>query len=337
MQKDIIRIMSEDMGVIQYAEEDSTDFFCRVIYSALACWIKSSSLDKPVGRIGKENVGASRRHIFEKNNKMLGSLIELYPEVRGWFYAEDISDNPVAIVRSRLIRHGDLLNTGFATDLVLSNLRYDDVSPEFKVVIGGILEQCAFYSGISMILPEKSKKTRIACDSVQKWMEDYIRDAWWARGIPTLNFQYLDPMKKSRNNYMLWSDLLPDTSNELVFARTSINKVGYEYYLLNIPENKHHRLDPLTIELGNHIRVILAMRFRAGNQTELKVQHYSDHLRIMLYCHLPREEASLLESYAWPVNRIDDMLEWVMPVEVWDYIKPYFDSLGFIIMEEWYG
>ena len=42
----------------------------------------------------------------------------------------------------------------------------------------------------------------------------------------------------------------------------------------------------------------------------------------------------MLESYAWPYNRINDMLCWTMYDYIWNYIKPHFESIGIRIVEE---
>jgi hypothetical protein len=48
-------------------------------------------------------------------------------------------------------------------------------------------------------------------------------------------------------------------------------------------------------------------------------------------------EIMLLESYAWPHSSIIDMLEWDMPIAVWDYMKLYMLGLELKITEDFHG
>ena len=79
---------------------------------------------------------------------------------------------------------------------------------------------------------------------------------------------------------------------------------------------------------------MIVLRCLAHNNIPANVTMYQDHIHVKLHAHLPQTEKYLLESYAWPFNRIDDELEWVMPEYVWQYISRYFRKLGLALRED---
>ena len=112
--------MAADLGFTSYEGEDTTSFKCRVIYSSMSSWLKAIAMDQPIGSKENHLSGVSRRHIYERGNAVLESLIKMNPETAPWFSIEDSDENPVVIIRNRLLNHGDLLNEGFDTNLALS-------------------------------------------------------------------------------------------------------------------------------------------------------------------------------------------------------------------------
>lgn len=95
-----------------------------------------------------------------------------------------------------------------------------------------------------------------------------------------------------------------------------------------------HRIDPFLQVQGYHIRIMLALRKKANNSVVAIAKKHSGYIHLKLSTHLPTKERTILESYAWPINRINDMLCWTMYGFIWEYIKPYLEALGIRITEE---
>ena len=150
-------------------------------------------------------------------------------------------------------------------------------------------------------------------------------------------WMFFNPAHKSSNNYSAWENSLPNEFNKIVLGRITINKNGYEYYLLKPQSKLMHKIDPFLKEQGVHIRIMYALRKMANNSVITKIRKYSDHIHLKLSTHLPKSEQALLESYAWPDNHIKDRLCWTMYDYIWEYIKPHFEVLGLKIVEEKYG
>ena len=77
-----------------------------------------------------------------------------------------------------------------------------------------------------------------------------------------------------------------------------------------------------------------ALRDGAQNNAEAKISLHDTHINLRFFAYLPEREATLLESYAWPQKNISDKLGWIMPVDIWGFIKPNIEGLGIKIVEE---
>lgn len=331
----IIDKMATDLGIYRYHDEDVTFYNCRVIYSAMSCWVKAITMDQPVGSKENHLSGVSRRHIYERGNTILQSLIKMNPETSSWFNVEDAKENPIVIIRNRLLNHGDLLNEGYDTNLALSFAHKKQFIPGYDTIYGEILEKNIFYSGISALCSNNVTKQLKVNENTEKWLKNLSKKIWWSP-IPSKmgELMYFNPSHKSRNNYTAWNNSLPDAPDEIILGRLMINQNSFEYYLLKPKSKLLHRLDPFLQEQGYHIRIMYELRKEANNCVVAIAKNFGDHIHLQLFTHLPTNEQIMLKSYAWPYNRINDMLCWTMYDYIWNYIKPHFESIGIRVVEE---
>ena len=55
MEKDLLQTAALDLGIVRYSSESESQFNNRVIYSALACWIKARSFEDANIPTGERN------------------------------------------------------------------------------------------------------------------------------------------------------------------------------------------------------------------------------------------------------------------------------------------
>lgn len=328
----MINRMASDLGISRYANELKERYYSRVIYSAIACWTKVAALDETI-KSEDGTIGVSRRHILDKSQSVLKYLIAMFPEVKEWFETSD-DENPARIIRKRLIQHGDLLNVGFDTNLVLPIVHTKQVTNEIETIYGITLNNKAIYSGIATVLEKTVDGVRESDQDVQSWLSDFLKHASWSYDLPDKTIlQYYNPKKQVKTNYEAWQDSLDYPYDGIVLARLAVVKNSYDYYLLKPKENMVHKIDDFVKEQGGHIRVMYALRAEANNRIVVEVKKYCDHIGIHLNANLPTEETSLLESYAWPEKCIDDKRGWIMSIPIWKFIKTSLMALDVRIME----
>lgn len=327
--------MAADLGIYRYNCEEITAYKCRVIYSALSSWVKTIAMDQPIGSKENHLSGVSRKHIYERGNAVLEALIKINPETSSWFDVEETEENPVVIIRNRLLNHGDLLNEEFDTNLTLPLAHKKQFISGYDTVYGEVLGKNIMYSGIATICNNDVEIRTDSKERCEEWLNSFLQSIWWsAMPIEISECMFFNPKHKSRNNYSAWDNLPPNISDEIILCRVTINRNGYEYYLIKPKSRLMHKIDPFLQEQGYHIRIMYALRKKANNSVVAIIKNYGNHIYLKLSTHLPTNERILLESYAWPFRRINDMLCWTMYDYIWDYIKPYFESIGIQIMEK---
>lgn len=332
-EKTIDRIAS-DLGIFRFKGESESLYQCRTIYSAMACWIKAIAMDKPAGSREEGFYGVSRRHIYERSRAILDMFYRMYPGTKEWFGTQNSDMHPVILIRTRLINHGDLLNEGFDTNVALSSVHSYQMTPMVETVYGKIMGEDLYYAGISVLRDNKREQGLHKAEDARQWLDRFIKEAWWSTSLPDMDsWQFFNPLSSVRSNYSAWQDSVPAAVDGIVFARTVVNRSGYEYYLMKTKGKLIHRLDLFLQNMGYHRRIMYALRMMSGNPVVGMASMFGDHTELCLSAHLPLKEINLLESYAWPVRHIDDALNWTMPCPVWEHIRPSIEALGIEIAE----
>lgn len=327
--------MASDLGICRLAEEPPLQFKCRVIYSAMASWIKTIAMDQSPGSKEEGFYGVSRKHMYERSRAVLDTFYRMYPEIGEWFGLTGMDEHPVILLRTRLVNHGDLLNEGFNTNVALSSIHSMQLTPKIEAVYGEIMGESLQYSGIAVIRCKEAKIPVENTEVTQEWIKDFLKEVWWSQDLPdTTAWQYFNPFNPAKNNYSAWQNSMVGTAYGIVLARAFVNKGGYEYYLLKTKDKLMHKLDPFLQELGYHIRIMYALRTGVGNRAVAAVKRHDGYVALQLNAHLPLKETVLLESYAWPCQNIIDKLCWFMSDFIWDYIEPYIVALGIRILED---
>lgn len=337
MEDRVLHAMATDLGITKYENESESQYCNRMLYSAMASWIKAVALDRPVTSEQKDNPGVSSRHIFDKCKDIFNAMLKRFPESKTWFETEKIQESPISLLMSRLLRHGDILQVGFETNLILARRNEIILSDRVKCRKGEVLSEGTFYSGIAMLqkfqgseIFETQKITEIA-----GWFWDYIKSAWWKETGIDDNIQYFNAYKKVKNNHACWQTEQPEPVKGLWLIRRAIYKNGYEYFLIRKDKELYkHQIDSFLQEMGEHRRFMIVMRHMADNAVPVQVERYSDHILLKQRIYLPQKESSLLETYAWPHKAATDKLEWDMDGDVWGFIKPHLYNLGLKLTAE---
>ena len=339
VEKDLLQTVAIDLGIKRYSVESEAQFNNRVIYSAMACWIKATCQDLPVG--GERSEGVSRRHIHDKCSRILSAFLCRYHSSEPWFAVEEANNDAVGILRSRLLRHQELINVGYNTNVASTATSNVCLSDGLEVIRGMLLLTGAMYNGIALTkqpaLPEVSSKLDVS--PVGEWFDSYVKTAWWEPFDASKedSLEYFNARRKTSNMYKCWETVIPKEKDKYVIVRRPVNVSSHEYLLLNTQNSRMHRIDQVLKDFGDHRRFMFALRSAANNPVPGQIIRYQDHVHLKMRTYLPAKEIQLLETYAWPHNSITDKLEWDMSLPVWNYIGPFFAALGMEIREENHG
>ena len=79
MEDRILCAMTADLGISKYENESERQYCNRVLYSAMASWIKAAALDQPITSQQRDYPGVSRRHIFDKCTAIFNEMLKRFP------------------------------------------------------------------------------------------------------------------------------------------------------------------------------------------------------------------------------------------------------------------
>ena len=326
--------MAMDLGIIPFQDESSLEYRSRVVYSAMSCWIKAIAMDRPVGNRDANFIGVSRRHIYERSRVILENICKIYPELSFWFNLSETEHHPVNLIRTRLLKHGDLRNEGFNTNIALSHSYSKQLSTGVETLYGELLGDDIEYVGIATIRRNAIVNPAEKLIRIQDWLNEFLKELWWSKEFPNTNgWQFFNPATYVKNNSSAWQESLPQDVCGIILGRSCINKSEYEYYLLKPKMKLLHRIDPFLKNQGYHKRIMYALRDSVNNSSEATIKVYDSHVYLRLNAHLPEKENSLLERYAWPLRHVNDISAWIMTPFIWDFVKPFIESLGIRIKE----
>lgn len=328
-----------DLKIQKDEKESENQFLCRVLYSAMACWIKYISLDRPVSDI--DGIGTSKKHIEEKSAYILENILKIFPSAKEWFDPISPAEkSPTRIIRSRLIQNGDLESIGFNTLLTLAKNKDIPIENRISQTTGILLPESRpfFYSGISVLSITSQLNQKDAEKNSKEWLKDYCENSLWEDEKPANGiFEYFIPEVK-RESEFLWKDSRLKTENitsEIRLLRYKTFNNACYYYLEKqtmYGTVKYQKLSEFDESLGQHIRIEYALRQAAGTAPEAKITEYKKHISVNLpFDELPLDILSFFESYAWPCNNISDIRNWILPACLLETVRDKLLKLGFAL------
>lgn len=337
MGNDLIEEIAKDLGIKRFRTENEKSYCSRVIYSGIACWIKASTMDS--NQSAEESVGVSKIHVLHKTEPILNEILARIPCVVPYFTEEGCS--VIGDMRDRMLRTGELEYVGFKTNIILRKRESFQLGSGIYREVGTILDENSVAVGLSQIhLGEIETVIVDEKETGEIWLRHYLQTASWKK-ISKLDdkYEYFDANMKTGSNYACWVHSFPGgVNNSVVLLRSGDSRTGYTYYLLNRENGLHiHAIDSFYASLGEVKRIMFLLRKQANNAVKVYVREYADNVQIKLGATLPDREENLLYSYAWPIEKYTNKINWIMLPKIWIYIKSFFEILGLEIMEEIYN
>ena len=341
MREQMIAAMAKDLKIKKYLTETQAQFETRALYSAIACWMKSTALDRPLTSEANKELGVSKRHLLDTCSRIFHEYLCRFPASQAWFLPDTNSDDPLAIIRQRLYQSGDLINIGFKTNVTLSKPSTLFLTDILVQKTGIVFDERVRYSGIATIMNERLIPTAVA-DPVKvasDWFSEFVKAAWWTPGSAEENIEYFNPHKSVNNFSSGWQTNRPDSVLGFTLKRRVINKLSYEYIIEKSINGRiySHRLDPYLQKTHEYRRILFALRKMAHNPVVITAGTFHDHVHLKMRVYLPDEEYALLETFAWPHHSIEDRLEWDMDKDVWEYVQMKLSCLDVEIEETQHG
>ena len=336
----MVEAMQRDLHIFPYNNEPSSNYFGRLVYSALSHWIRLFVMDKT----SEKSDSKSKAYILGRGKEILKGFIECLPECAKWI-SEDgkvIDDRVLEMVidiRNKMIFGGELVELETKSNVGLPVGMVQPCANGIVRLFGEISGTKSQTVGIARIMEDIHTDVISIDFSAIIDIDDYVmnlyKKAKWSKVDDITNYEIFNSMSK-RAPYQSWEDYL-NKSKKFHLARVSLYNDLHEYYLLQFDNGEIYvcRLDELLAEGKEERRIILGLRKMYDNQMDAFYEYKGAVILLRLFCRLPLREERILETYCWPERSFDDKLNYVVPLKVWDEIKRLLEiGLGIRLKEK---
>lgn len=339
MNSELMAQLRRDLKVNPYEGEITTYYECRLIYSALAEWMRFSVFDE----VTDDYFCKSKAYILRRGIEVLSSFIGSSSALQQWFLEDEKGvrefDAPVKEIRDRMLMAGEYFELLPSHDLMIPSTERININDYFDRVIGTSVDSISNqikYVGITKIVKTEAVKKEYDEISLGQYMAWILKTAIWNPEKDIDKFEFFDAYSK-KAPYKSWVDF-PPNGMDYHLGRISLYNGLHEYYLFKKNQEGewlNSRLQELLSETKEERRIILGLRMMCNNKAFVKYKTRGDVVELKLMCRLPIEEEILMETYCWPLHYCMDKLNYIVPVEVWPNIKHTLEvNLGMKIEEQ---
>ena len=341
-QNQIIERMSKDLNISKYIEENPIMYRSRVIYSALSAWVKISTLDHDILDNKEESIGQSRKYLCNSAKIFLDNMFNIFPEVYSWFYPLDLKCSPESLVINRLRDSGEIVRSGFNTNLALPNYEECAINNKAKVIRGMKSNMIQMHIGLTQLRllsnDYNMDKQETLFDfyglenktALSIWHK-YINNTEW-RKRQNISCHIFDKYSKV-NFYRSWKD-----EYQLKECEISIYKENLSDFGVIKKMNGEIYTSQFSSELVDDYeirRFMYALKCEAKNNViaDYKYLDNKNLVELNLKSALPIHENNIFLALGWPKNSIQDSQNLIFSVYIWDFIKLILENLNITIRE----
>lgn len=335
MKKQLINSMQNDLNIIQYIGESNESYYSRLIYSAICDWIRYCILDKT-----NENFDEikSKQYIHIRCEEILLGLLKMFPECKNYFYNEEDTSgnkNPINILRTRMIENGELID--FFEGVSLPKGMISSISKEYSRLLG-ISNSNYIYTGITRIIKYcEQDSIDYECDLSTNHAEYFLllkESLKWENYDDVSILEVINPSLKKAPSYC-WSNSNFIDDNEVYLSRIKVSDYMYDYFWLKKEENRFYisKINEHYQCFKEYRRFILWQRNQKDNAIHVEYKLLNNCVKVKMYAAIPYSEQKVMNTYGWPVNSIQNNMEYIVAKEIWSDIKDILNQLYFELLE----
>ena len=331
--------LKKDLQINSYEGEINSYYECRLIYSALAEWLRFAVFDETTD----DNYSKSKAYILGRGVEVLSSFVGSSATLRQWFLEDEKGihgfNEPVKEIRNRMLLGGEYFELLPFHDLSIPATERINLNSHFDRLIGLAAESPSNsikHVGVTKLIKTQGRKQSYKDVSIDKYMDWIFKKSKWNSVNDFEGFEFFDAYSK-KAPYKSWVDF-PIKDMNYHLARIPLYKGLHEYYLFKKnTEGKwtNSKLQDWLSENKEERRIILGLRRQCNNRAVVKYKFNSEIVELKLFCRLPIKEEIFIETYCWPLLYYKDKLNYIVPIEVWPNIKHKLEvNLGMKIEEQ---
>ena len=332
MSKELIAKISNDLGIVNFYNEDTENYVHRVLYSAFALWMKTICLDG-VTRENQGNHSVSKIHHHTRGEFILNNLLDFFPNSKYWF--ENDAEHPINFMRERLIRTRDILEIDHDNRIYLSQNEQSPINSTWLKNFGLPNDNIYLSSGLSLLSKNNQEYINLEKgQSIDDFYDNYIKTIRFIKDEWSAQKEYFDPFVKTDTLYQSWVEIPPNV--EVYFSRL-INKYGQKIYFVEKVINYEIfscKIDDFIVDSGLLIKVLFYSRYKYGNPIAIEIEKKQEHFILKRRVKTFRgSEETFVQAFGWPMRCLDDTLHWCFLNDFYDDIMRISSKLFLVVKE----
>lgn len=340
MDNKLMTAMQQDMKISRYKGEPQEYYVGRLVYSAISHWIRYIILDE----LTQNQSCKSKSYVLKRGQVVLDNLVESAPMCREWIfgyekYIDKDQDEPVRNVREKMILAGELMEIDENGNLGLPKYHKEGYTTGYARIKGlKEPEEASEFVGITRIQNTNvigTKDLLINRVEPEQYVDWLFKNASWSECANIENYEVFNPYSK-KPPYQAWSYGTVKSEGHYL-GRLSLYNGMHEYYLV---KNKigtwyNSKLSTVLTEYKEERRIILGLRKKYGNKMTGIYSMMESVVILNLFCRLPLKEQVIIETFCWPLEGLNDRLNYVVPIKLWSEIKDLIaNDLGIELKEK---
>ena len=314
-------LIAQGLGMPPFSCEDKYAYIARILYSAISEWTKAAVLDRVLEGGELQDIKYAqytKHHVTRKCNTILLTYLDIYPDVRRWFYPEDKQGiQPTKIIQERLEFSGSLVS-GPDNTIQLPPDKYAKITNNLYLLRGTAFGREGKAYGLGWYVDGISKSDIYPIEELflipqidaKATVLEYNKLAN-SEYTPNTTIsdarRYFDPLSR-RIFSESWEESLPHPWETTVY-RNNHDDYGFARQEKGIIYA--HAFSDHIVKLQEVRRFMYGLRDLNHNPERAIITTYGDAVKIKLHSALPGREETLFYLIAWPVRNILDRTEFI--------------------------
>lgn len=335
----LYNIIARDLQIERFSDETMEEYGHRLIYSAVAAWVRVSLLGKSYAdlEMKQQEDSVDIMHVGSWIESVAAALICSIPCRQSWLRKNEAENQEKYIARniiSNMIVCQEISRLKDQRRLTISPRRKLSFG-KHTIILGGTKWQnevntlCSV--GLGRWLPGLGENGNLVdfmgvpVLSAEVWLNELVRNA------PRRNIEILDgwyvfqPSSSEIRNSDSWRII----DRTKLTPGISLGKNHTQDYGLIIKKDKNLRVIPLDqwfYKEKEIYRIMYALNVKAGKPSCFEAQDHGDYVIAHFHSGIPRAEEKLLLLSSWPYTHMGDRYNRVIPYVLWSELKRVFEQ-----------
>lgn len=337
----LCNVLARDLQIGKFSDETMEEYGHRLLYSAVAAWIRVSLLGKSYSDLGLERQRDSVdiMHVMSRVAPVAAALIYSIPHHESWFLVDGVETQGKyfvwKIIRS-IVMCQEISRLKDQRRLTVSPQRKFSFG-EHTIVVGGTEWQNEVNTlcnvGLGRWMPGTGENGKLAdymgipTISAESWLNELIKNAP-RRNIKLSGDWYLfRPLLREIRKNDSWRIIEPGKLPQGVsLVKNKTNDYGL--IVKNYNNLQVIPLDQWFYKEKEIYRIMYALNIKAGKKICFEAEDHGDYVIAHFHSGIPRAEEKILLLSSWPYKHMGDKYGRVIPYFLWPELKRVFEHMG---------